>query len=142
MKTALRISVILLAATALTGCAGDDDDDSSYDATHYNDVPIQWIRGEYTPNAGGYVDPVDVPNTVADEIHTNTASRDRVSAESTVYLRYDDDIVAVTKQPRGSLIEIQDYRSGYSRWQHHLRTSSWPDPVNQSFRGGGPGSGK
>ncbi|QDY79537.1 DUF4247 domain-containing protein [Streptomyces qinzhouensis] len=138
MKTARRISVILLAAAALTACSSDDDKD----ATKYNDVPIQWIRGEYTASPSGYTDPVDDHNTVADEIHTNTASRDRVSGASTVYLRYDDDIVAVTRQPRGSLIEIQDYRSGYSRWHHHLRTSSWPDPATQSFRGGGPGSGK
>ncbi|MGV9314353.1 DUF4247 domain-containing protein [Streptomyces sp. NPDC003691] len=137
MKTARRISAILLAGAALTACSSDDDE-----GTRYNDVPRLWIGSEYTPSPSGYLDPVDEPGTVADEIHNNTASRDRTSAENTVYLRYDDDIVAVTKQPRGSLIEIVDYRSGYSRWNHHLRTSSWPDPATQSFRGGGPGSGK
>lgn len=138
MKTTRRITAIVLVGAALAGCSGSKDDDRPD-----NDVPISWIRSTYSSHTSGYLDRTDAPSVVAGEIHTNTASRDRKDIDGRVFLRYDDDIVAVTKVREGTLIEVDDYRTGYQRHYTQLRYSSWPDPATQqSFRGGGPGSGK
>nr|BAP34772.1 hypothetical protein [Streptomyces sp. ML694-90F3] len=138
MKTTRRITAILLAGAALTACSGDSDKEK-----RHNDVPMSWIRSTYTANTSGYLDRVDAPPAVASEIHTNTPARDQFTdTAGKVYLRYDDDIVAVSKHPQGTLIEVDDYRTGYQRHYTHLRSSAWPDPAYQEFRGGGPGSGK
>lgn len=132
MKTARRISVLFLATAALAACSGGSGD---------NTVPSSWIRKEYRAGGGGYVDRTDPVSTVADEIDKHTSAQDRTSSSSMVFLRYRDDIVAISPYQGGSRIEIDDYRNGYRRWKPHL-SSVWPDPDSDSFRGGGPGSGK
>ncbi|MEV3988523.1 DUF4247 domain-containing protein [Streptomyces sp. NPDC049837] len=136
MKTARRISAMLLATVALAACSSEPDDDG-------NDVPSAWIRGEYSSSGLNYIDRTDPASKVAEEIDGNTSAVDRLSDGDKEFLRYRDDIVAISPHSsgRGSLIEIDDYRSGYHRWRTHLG-SSWPDPDSASFRGGGPGSGK
>ncbi|MFD3357015.1 DUF4247 domain-containing protein [Streptomyces fradiae] len=134
MRTARRTTALLLAAAALAGCAGGSDDDG-------NPVPSSWISRQYTSSGTHYVDLRDLPSNVADEIHGHASARDRLESGGTVFLRYRDDIVAVSPHQAGSRIEIADYRSGYRRWKSHLRTV-WPDPEGSGFRGGGPGSGK
>ncbi|MFG3496318.1 DUF4247 domain-containing protein [Streptomyces sp. NPDC047928] len=138
MKTARRTSVTLLAAvalTALTACSGEPDDG--------NDVPSGWIRQQYaSTNEAGYVDDSDPAPRVAQEIDGHTAAQAQFKDGDKVFLRYRDDIVAITPRPSaGSRIEIADYRTGYHRWRSHIG-SVWPDPDSDSFRGGGPGSGK
>ncbi|MFF8831136.1 DUF4247 domain-containing protein [Streptomyces sp. NPDC015131] len=137
MKTARRITATLLATVALAACSSDSDDDDGGNA-----VPAGWIRGTYSSSGTGYVDRTDPVSKVSDEIHGNTRSVDRIADGRMAFLRYRDDIVAISPHTsgRGSLIEIDDYRTGYSRWRTHL--GSWPDPSSASFRGGGPGSGK
>ncbi|MGX2992882.1 DUF4247 domain-containing protein [Streptomyces sp. JNUCC 64] len=135
MKTVRRVSALLLAVAALAACSDDGDDEA-------NSVPYQWIRSEYTAVPLGYVDPEDAPGTVADEIDRNTPAWSRGVRGGTVFLRYLDDIVAITPHARrGSQIEISDYRTGYHRWSGKL-PSHWPHPDSDAFRGGGPGSGK
>ncbi|MBM9623003.1 DUF4247 domain-containing protein [Streptomyces zhihengii] len=138
MKTARILSVTILAAAALTACgSGDDDDD-------HNAVPSSWIRQQYSvaTTGSGYVDAVDRLPAVAKEIDGHAAARDRISSADVELLRYRDDIVAVTPLAAGgSRIEIDDYRTGYNRWQTRIG-SMWPDPASSSFRGGGPGEGK
>jgi hypothetical protein len=133
MKTVRRISAVLLAAAALTACSEEPEEG--------NAVPSGWIRETYTPADTGYVDSSDPTSRVADEIHGNTSAQDRHSDDGMVFLRYRDDIVAVSPHRTGSLIEIADYRTGYHRWKPRLG-NVWPDPDSASFRGGGPGSGK
>ncbi|MGP4052444.1 DUF4247 domain-containing protein [Streptomyces sp. 2A115] len=133
MKTVRRISVVSLAAVALAACSGSSDGG--------NEVPSSWIRKEYRGSGVNYVDRGDTPSAVADEIHGHKSSQDRVSDDGRVFLRYRDDIVAITPLRSGSRIEIDDYRRGYSRWRSHIG-SVWPDPDSDAFRGGGPGSGK
>ncbi|MBV7697925.1 DUF4247 domain-containing protein [Streptomyces sp. TRM70350] len=132
MKTARRISVLFLATAALAACSG---------GSGTNAVPSSWIRQEYRAGGGGYLDRSDPVTTVATEIHKHTSAQDRTSSGTMVFLRYRDDIVAISPYLGGSRIEIDDYRSGYTRWKRHL-SSVWPDPDSDSFRGGGPGSGK
>ncbi|MER6998142.1 DUF4247 domain-containing protein [Streptomyces sp. NPDC000410] len=134
MKTARRISVMFLATVALAACSSDPEEEG-------NAVPSSWIRQEYTASGADYADSSDLPSEVAQEIHGHTASRDRIDDDGMVFLRYRDDIVAISPYLSGSLIEIADYRSGYYRWQSNIR-SAWPDPNSDAFRGGGPGSGK
>jgi hypothetical protein len=59
------------------------------------------------------------------------------------YLRYDDSIVAVTISGSSALIYVDDPATGYRRWFTHIggRFGSYSGPA-ESFRGGGPGSGK
>ncbi|MFG3660583.1 DUF4247 domain-containing protein [Streptomyces sp. NPDC047706] len=132
MKTARRFGVLFLATAALAACSGDSGG---------NAVPWNWIRTEYRAVGGGYHDRTDPVRTVASEIEKHTSAQDRTTSGSMVFLRYRDDIVAVSPYRGGSRIEMDDYRTGYHRWRSHL-SSVWPDPDSDSFRGGGPGSGK
>lgn len=136
MKTARRLGVLILATTALAACSGGSGGGSGGNA-----VPSGWIRSEYRPGGGGYLDRSDPVSTVATEIDRHTSAQDRTTSGSMVFLRYRDDIVAVSPYRGGSRIEMDDYRSGYHRWRPHV-SSVWPDPDSASFRGGGPGSGK
>ncbi|MEU0369278.1 DUF4247 domain-containing protein [Streptomyces sp. NPDC006283] len=134
MKTARLISVTILATALLTACSSEPDEGNS--------VPASWIRQEYSATGTAYVDSSDSTSKVAKEIDGHTSARDRIDDGDTVLLRYRDDIVAVTPyKSGGSLIEIDDYRTGYYRWKSSIR-SVWPDPDSASFRGGGPGEGK
>lgn len=133
MKTARHLSATLLAVVALVSCSGGSDDG--------NDVPSSWIRKEYRGSGAGYVDSSDATSAVAKEIDGHTTARDRTSDGGMAFLRYRNDIVAISPYRGGSRIEIDDYRTGYSRWRSHIG-SVWPDPDSDAFRGGGPGSGK
>lgn len=137
MKTALRISAMLLATLALAACSSDPDDDDG------NDVPTSWIRSQYSSSGVDHVDRTDSPSQVAKEINGNTSAVARLSDGDKQFLRYRNDIVAISPHTsgRGSLIEMADYRTGYHRWRTHIG-SVWPDPDSAAFRGGGPGSGK
>ncbi|MGW4033409.1 DUF4247 domain-containing protein [Streptomyces sp. NPDC004838] len=135
MKSARHICATALAMVALAACSGSDTPEKS------NSVPYQWIRQEYTAGVTGYVDTVDLPDRVADEINGHASARDRSTGGTTVFLRYSDDIVAIAPHERGSVIEVADYRTGYYRWGKSL-PSAWPHPDSAQFRGGGPGSGK
>ncbi|MFD1832051.1 DUF4247 domain-containing protein [Streptomyces desertarenae] len=133
MKTVRRISAMFLAVIALTACSSDSDDG--------NDVPTGWIRQQYDATGAGYVDRSDPVRRVADEIDGHTSAQGRHADGDMVFLRYRDDIVAISPRRDGSLIEIDDYRSGHRRWKSRIG-SVWPDPDSAAFRGGGPGSGK
>ncbi|MFJ6995646.1 DUF4247 domain-containing protein [Streptomyces sp. NPDC003090] len=138
MRTApaRRITALLITAAFLAGCADEPDDDEAA-----NPVPYSWIVSEYQPNGADYVDEVDPPQPVADEIEGQSAAIERLhSDDGMVFLRYSDDIVAISPYQTGSLVQVDDYRSGHKRWKSRL--SKWPDPDSASFRGGGPGSGK
>ncbi|WP_217206546.1 DUF4247 domain-containing protein [Streptomyces sp. AC550_RSS872] len=121
----------VLAATLLTACSSDGDDDA---------VPREWIGKTYKATGADWLDPDSSPSEVAQAIHTKRAALDRASGGTTEFLRYGDDMVTVSPYRSGSLIEIEDYRNGYRRHKQHL--TYWPDPSSASFRGGGPGEGK
>lgn len=110
-----------------------------------NDVPRNWIRDTYRSafvnGDSGYTDSSDTPEKVADEITANTAAADRHSSGGMVFLRYDEDMVAISPHASGSFIDVDDYDDGYNRHRSHVG-SIWPAPGSKSFRGGGPGSGK
>ncbi|WP_233580592.1 DUF4247 domain-containing protein [Streptomyces triticirhizae] len=125
---------LVAAVTVLTGCSGGGSDDA----------PRGWIADTYQRGSGSgvYLDPVDRPGIVADEIDGQSSAEDRITSDDQVFLKYDDDIVAISpNSPRGSRIEIEDYRRGVQRWHNHVG-HRWSSSQNDNFRGGGPGSGK
>jgi hypothetical protein len=125
----LTVAVVALGLLA-TGCGE-------------NDVPSSWIARQYHRDtaSNGYLDRSDSPKQVADEITGHTKAEDRLADGGMIFLRYDEDMVAVSRHGSGSLIQIEDYDDGYRRWGYHVR-NHWPAPDSDSFRGGGPGSGK
>ncbi|MFE5856163.1 DUF4247 domain-containing protein [Streptomyces sp. NPDC056500] len=137
MKSARCISAMFLAAVTLTACS----DGGSEKKPKHNNVPHSWISQQYAPSNTGYLDSADSVAKVATEIDGHTAARKRRDNDGLVFLMYRDDIVAISPQKKGSLIEVVDYSVGYARWNPHLRTA-WPAPGSNEFRGGGPGSGK
>lgn len=105
MKTARHVSVILLAMVALAACSSDLDGG--------NNAPSRWIQQEYGSDGSvGYVDNRDGTSAVAKEIEGHTSARDRISDNGKVFLRYRNDIVAITPYLSGSRIEIDEYRTG------------------------------
>ncbi|WP_432135347.1 MULTISPECIES: DUF4247 domain-containing protein [unclassified Streptomyces] len=130
VRAAAAAVAAMLAAVLLTACSGGSD----------TAVPRGWIADTYTVDAGGWRDRDSVPGDVADAIDDHSHALDRASGDSMEFLRYGDDMVTVSPYRNGSLIQIEDYRNGYNRHSQHL--SHWPNPYSESFRGGGPGTGK
>ncbi|GAB2913844.1 DUF4247 domain-containing protein [Streptomyces mayteni] len=132
----------LVVLLPLTGCGSGDDDP---------DVPRRWIQSTYERSGSDwedlFLDRNNLPARVADAIERETAAIDRIEDEGSVFLRYDDDIVAITPFGAaldGSRIDIDDYETGRSRYSSHV-SHRWPAAQRNSggdFRGGGPGSGK
>jgi hypothetical protein len=86
----------------------------------------------------------DRPSAVAASIAGKWKPSERLSDPSGFFLRYRNDIVAVTNAPDGgSSIHVDDERRGYTRWYPYIGgywgTYSGP---GEGFRGGGPGVGK
>ena len=85
------------------------------------------------------------PSAVASSIAGKWKPAERLTDPSGYFLRYRNDIVAVTADPdgSGSRIHIDDERRGYTRWYPYIGgywgTYSGP---GEGFRGGGPGAGK
>ncbi|UGY93928.1 DUF4247 domain-containing protein [Streptomyces gobiensis] len=135
-KTRLLVAPAL-AALLVTACGNS-----------YNSVPRDWISKKY-PSSGfrEYRADNQPPYSVADAINSHSKARDRISRGGKVFLRYRDDIVAVSPhvslQGTGSRIEIESYSRGYQRWRSDVGRQ-WPSSNNSGggFRGGGPGSGK
>ncbi|MDT0308647.1 DUF4247 domain-containing protein [Streptomyces sp. DSM 44917] len=132
------VGAALLLAAVATGCGGGSDPQ----------VPRGWIASTYEPAAlsgnADYRDPVDAPARVADEIEGERGARDRIDRNGMVFLRYDEDLVAVIPHSGGgSGIDIEPYATGRTRYSAHV-AHRWPagSGTGEEFRGGGPGSGK
>jgi hypothetical protein len=140
-RAAARRRTAVTAATLLSGAALAAC--SSGPSGHQ--VPSDWIhQNYYVSNSYGYdLDPKDPPAKVADEINKHSSAKDRLEDSGMVFLRYRNDIVAVSPYEKGSKIEIDSYNSGYHHWNSYIR-NRWPIPDTDggAFRGGGPGSGK
>lgn len=84
------------------------------------------------------------PSAVAASIAGKWKPAERLSDPSGYFLRYRNDIVAVSAADGGgSRIFVDDERRGYTRWYPYIGgywgTYSGP---GEGFRGGGPGAGK
>ncbi|MGH3978485.1 MAG: DUF4247 domain-containing protein [Pseudonocardiaceae bacterium] len=86
----------------------------------------------------------DKPRSVYDQIRSRHRPADTLVDPSGYYLRYSDDIVAVTANgARGSRIYLDDEDRGYQHWFPIIGGywGTYRGP-GEGFRGGGPGSGK
>ncbi|GAA3853825.1 DUF4247 domain-containing protein [Streptomyces sedi] len=134
-----RVGVALATTVGLllVGCSGGGS----------ADAPRRWIAENYqrdTTATFTYLDTSDAPREVADEIRGKAKPEDQItdSTSGQIFLRYDDDIVAVSPhRPSGSRIEIEGYRKGVQRWHSHVG-HRWSSSQHDNFRGGGPGTGK
>ncbi len=84
------------------------------------------------------------PRTVYDDIRAATSPADALVEPNRYFLRYSDDIVAITPRNGGSTIYLDDEERGYQRW-YPVIVPIWGGPFRSPgglFRGGGPGSGK
>ena len=83
------------------------------------------------------------PNVVYSQIRSARPPADTEFDPSGYFLRYSDDIVAITANGTGSRIYLDDERHGYARWLPYVGgTWGTGGGAGESFRGGGPGSGK
>lgn len=85
-----------------------------------------------------------VPSAVAASIAGEWKPAERLADPSGYFLRYRNDIIAVTAaEGGGSRIYVDEERRGYGRWYPYIGgywgTYSGP---GEGFRGGGPGAGK
>lgn len=83
------------------------------------------------------------PSETAADIAGARRPADRRVTESGVFLRYRNDVVSVVPQTTGSRIIVDDEEGGYRR--NYLFVGGFWGTFSgrgQSFRGGGPGSGK
>jgi hypothetical protein len=84
------------------------------------------------------------PSAVAASIASKWKPAERLSDPSGYFLRYRNDIVAVTAaEGGGSRITVDDERRGYARWYPYIGGywGTYSSP-GEGFRGGGPGAGK
>jgi hypothetical protein len=83
------------------------------------------------------------PRVVYDDLARHVRPADTVVDGSGYFLRYRGDIVAITGNPSGSRIYVDDERRGYGLWFPYVG-GHWGtfSGRGESFRGGGPGSGK
>ncbi len=86
----------------------------------------------------------DSPPVAAQQITSRWKPADRFNDPGGLFLRYRDDMVVVTSDGgSGSRIHVDDDRGGYARWYPYVG-GRWGtfSGRGETFRGGGPGSGK
>jgi hypothetical protein len=83
------------------------------------------------------------PKTVYEDLRDAQPPADTQVDPRGYYLRYADDIVAITSSGTGSRIYIDDERRGYVHWLP-IVGGFWGTygGSGEGFRGGGPGGGK
>lgn len=116
--------------------------------TSWPSSPRSYLRSHYSPvgaasGAHAVYQSPKAPTLVANEISKAHKPTDEAFDPAGVFLRYSDDMVAITPSGSGSRIEINDAERGYAAWYPFIGPR-WGGPGGRStlFRGGGPGSGK
>lgn len=82
------------------------------------------------------------PKAVYEQIRAARSPADTRLDPSGYFMRYSDDIVAVTANGTGSKIYVDDERRGYSHWIGYVGGVWGTGGSGENFRGGGPGGGK
>lgn len=126
--TVVGLGALGLAVSRVGGVRG-------YLADHYTQVSRQGNSVVYTSPRS--------PGTVFSEIRSRHRPADALVQPSGYYLRYSDDIVVVTADGPGSRIYLDDENRGYSHW-FPVVGGTWGTyrGPGETFRGGGPGTGK
>ncbi|MBC6447097.1 DUF4247 domain-containing protein [Actinokineospora sp. HBU206404] len=83
------------------------------------------------------------PTLVAANIAGQWKPVSQYADASGVYLRYNDDMVLVRPQGKGSVIRIDDVERAYRTYHSSVGGHwGWTSGHGESFRGRGPGAGK
>lgn len=82
------------------------------------------------------------PKAVYEQIRKARPPSDTQFDPSGYFMRYSDDIVAITANGNGSRIYIDDERRGYATWIGYVGGVWGTGGSGEGFRGGGPGGGK
>lgn len=82
------------------------------------------------------------PKSVYENIRSARPPADVQVDPSGYFLRYSDDIVAITANGTGSRIYLDDERRGYVLWLPFVAGVWGTGGSGENFRGGGPGGGK
>lgn len=82
------------------------------------------------------------PKAVYEQIRKDRPPADTQFDPSGYFLRYSDDIVAITASGGGSRIYLDDERRGYAHWLPFVGGVWGTGGSGENFRGGGPGGGK
>jgi hypothetical protein len=82
------------------------------------------------------------PKAVYEQIRGARPPADTRLDPSGYFLRYSDDIVAITASGTGSRIYVDDERRGYAHWLPFVGGVWGTGGSGENFRGGGPGGGK
>lgn len=82
------------------------------------------------------------PKAVYEQIREARPPADTRLDPSGYFLRYSDDIVAITANGSGSRIYVDDERRGYAHWLPFVGGVWGTGGSGENFRGGGPGGGK
>jgi hypothetical protein len=98
-------------------------------------------RQSASGNSAVYTSPAR-PKAVYEQIRSARPPADTQFDPSGYFLRYSDDIVAITANGSGSRIYIDDERRGYAHWLPFVGGVWGTGGSGANFRGGGPGGGK
>jgi hypothetical protein len=82
------------------------------------------------------------PKSVYENIRSARPPADVQVDPSGYFLRYSDDIVAITADGGGTRIYLDDERRGYAHWLLFVGGVWGTGGSGENFRGGGPGGGK
>ncbi|MCX2733693.1 DUF4247 domain-containing protein [Saccharopolyspora sp. NFXS83] len=134
------IVVVIALAIALIAIFGGGSGPRGYVAGHYHRASSLDIRGDSDNKA--YTSPKPVP-VVAREITSRWRPQSQQTDASGVYLRYSDDAVIIQPRAAGSVIHVMDVDRAYRHYHSHV-SHGWGGlgTRGETFRGGGPGTGK
>lgn len=130
------VALIVAVLAVFSGGSGP----RGYVSAHYQRAPALDIGGSRDDAA--YTSPKPVP-VVAREITSRRRPQSQHTDASGVYLRYSDDAVVIQPRGTGSVIHLMDADRAYRHYHSHLGgVWGWAGHRGETFRGGGPGSGK
>lgn len=133
---AVFLTLIIALVTVFAGGSGP----RGYVADNYERASHLDLSGDDDNRA--YTSPKP-PTTVAREITAKFRPLSQHADGSGVYLRYSEDAVVIQPRGSGSVIHVLDVDDAYRRY-HTFIGGSWgyTGAAGESFRGGGPGTGK
>ncbi|WP_243791295.1 DUF4247 domain-containing protein [Saccharopolyspora gloriosae] len=134
------IVVVLALIIALVAIFSGGSGPRGYASGHYQRASSLDIRGDSDNKA--YTSPKPVP-VVARDITSRWRPQAQQTDASGVYLRYSDDAVIIQPRGTGSVIHVMDVDRAYRHYHSHVGGAwGWIGTRGDTFRGGGPGTGK
>jgi hypothetical protein len=141
-KLIIALGLAGLSIACLVGLFSSKSSVRSYIASHYQSTAASAVPGA-TSRSLAYTSPAP-PSQTAAKIASAWKPAQESDQGSGNFLRYKSGIVAVTPNGQGgSYITLDDPNDGYARWFPFVG-GTWGTSAGrgETFRGGGPGSGK